>query len=139
MKDYASNPKYFLGLPCIHHHAGWRYKKHRNCVVCTLTRAKAHSITRHTRRTLDQASRPMPTNCECCGDARGAAKLHYDHDHRSGIFRGWLCGNCNRGIGQLGDTIGGLEAALIYLRASDATHLFKGSHPTEAEHPQEHG
>ncbi len=61
---------------------------------------------------------PCPGHCECCGSLqpKSVGTFHEDHDHDTGVFRGWLCGNCNRGIGYLGDTIEGLEKALAYLK-----------------------
>ena len=39
-----------------------------------------------------------------------------DHTHDgSNTFRGWLCSNCNRGIGALGDDVHGVLNALNYL------------------------
>ncbi len=68
-------------------------------------------------RGLPEPTRPMPTNCECCEkpDLVLSATLHLDHDHANGKFRGWLCGPCNRAIGQLGDTVDGVRRALEYL------------------------
>lgn len=59
--------------------------------------------------------------CDICGRPPGetgrGARLHIDHDHnRPGVFRGWLCSNCNRGIGYLGDDPSRLESAAGYLR-----------------------
>lgn len=51
--------------------------------------------------------------CEICGVE---GKVHWDHDHETGKFRGWLCVKCNTGLGKLGDNIEGLERALAYLR-----------------------
>lgn len=42
--------------------------------------------------------------------------LHVDHDHRTGKVRGLLCGQCNRGIGSLGDSIETLDRAIEYLK-----------------------
>jgi hypothetical protein len=39
-----------------------------------------------------------------------------DHDHKTKKVRGLLCGNCNKGLGLLGDSIESLEDALNYLR-----------------------
>jgi Recombination endonuclease VII len=64
------------------------------------------------QRGLPEPTRPQPLLCECC-EKRIAT--HLDHDHKTGRFRGWLCGNCNRGIGQLGDDIHGLQRAMGYL------------------------
>lgn len=42
--------------------------------------------------------------------------LSLDHDPTSGQFRGWLCHNCNVGLGYLGDSVEALAAALDYLK-----------------------
>jgi hypothetical protein len=64
-------------------------------------------------------TRPEPRNCECCGASPKAEHhgLHLDHDHQTGAFRGWLCGRCNSAIGLLGDTIEGVDRAIVYLRS----------------------
>lgn len=41
--------------------------------------------------------------------------LCFDHDHETGVFRGWLCHNCNKAIGLLGDTVEGVKKAVRYL------------------------
>lgn len=43
------------------------------------------------------------------------AKAHLDHSHKTGRVRGYLCGNCNRGMGYLGDSIENLRSAILYL------------------------
>jgi len=69
--------------------------------------------------------RPTPTRpcsdfCECCGGPpNGSGKLHEDHDHITGKFRGWLCGKCNAGIGFLSDCADGVAKALTYLNRSE--------------------
>ena len=57
---------------------------------------------------------PKPDNCDCCGKPL-KAKACYDHDHETGEFRGWLCYNCNSGIGALGDNLEGVLKAVQYL------------------------
>jgi len=51
--------------------------------------------------------------CDCCG--KKTDKLRLDHDHITEQFRGWLCDNCNTGIGRLGDNIEGVKKAIAYL------------------------
>ena len=38
-----------------------------------------------------------------------------DHDHVTGAFRGWLCHDCNRAIGNFKDNIPRLKKAIEYL------------------------
>ena len=69
-----------------------------------------------------EATRLQPEFCECCGRAK---KLKFDHDHdhdhdhnhdhSTEKFRGWLCDQCNTGIGKLGDNLVGLQRAVDYL------------------------
>jgi ssDNA-binding Zn-finger/Zn-ribbon topoisomerase 1 len=39
-----------------------------------------------------------------------------DHNHDSKTFRGWLCNNCNIGLGKFYDKVENLERAITYLR-----------------------
>ena len=59
---------------------------------------------------------PEGTPCDCCGRPMLKKEIQFDHDHITSTFRGWICRRCNGGIGQLGDTIEGLEIALEYLK-----------------------
>jgi hypothetical protein len=59
-------------------------------------------------------ARPTSAVCECCGKPPGKRKLHLDHDHTNGRFRGWLCVRCNTGIGLLGDSRDGILNAFRY-------------------------
>ena len=62
---------------------------------------------------------PEGTPCDCCGKPmthKGKYAMHFDHDHITEEFRGWLCKQCNVGIGQLGDSIEGVIRALEYLK-----------------------
>jgi len=58
---------------------------------------------------------PAPAVCEQCHKPPGKRALCVDHDHKTGEFRGWLCGKCNSGLALLGDNIEGLIAAFVYL------------------------
>ena len=55
------------------------------------------------------------TACACC---HRIDVLLCDHDHASKDFRGWICKNCNSGLGLLGDSEQGLRLALAYLERS---------------------
>lgn len=50
--------------------------------------------------------------CQICDRV---TDLHYDHDHTTGLFRGWLCPQCNRAIGLMQDDPQRLRKAAEYL------------------------
>lgn len=56
--------------------------------------------------------RPEPMHCELCGGTNTRA-MCADHDHQTGVFRGWLCDPCNRGLGFL------RENPVVLARAAD--------------------
>jgi hypothetical protein len=73
-------------------------QKHRTSVVAKLKQKHEH---------------PSPGYpCECCGRI---SKLFLDHEHGTDKFRGWICRECNSGIGMLSDSAEGLRRALAYL------------------------
>lgn len=67
----------------------------------------------HKRRLVEQqqgmcaiCSQPTPTLC-------------VDHDHSTGVVRGLLCHNCNKGLGLFGDNVRYLTKAIEYLKSVD--------------------
>lgn len=58
---------------------------------------------------------PVRTNkngCEICGDTD---KIVFDHDHKTGKHRGWICTNCNIMLGYAKDNPAVLIAGAKYL------------------------
>lgn len=58
--------------------------------------------------------------CEICGKEepkRNTNKLCLDHDHITGEFRGFLCSECNSGLGKFKDSVENLEKAIQYLES----------------------
>jgi hypothetical protein len=136
--------KYFTGRPCKHGHITVRDVASRGCMTCTMVRARIWKSKSPTYRAVraagmressrknpqknrdlwirlrmkqlsDANARPKPSVCECCGRAPGVRGLHFDHDHETGLFRGWICFRCNTAIGKLGDTLEGARRAVAYL------------------------
>lgn len=56
-----------------------------------------------------------------CAICRGAprARLHIDHNHGTGKYRGLLCDNCNIGLGHFKDSPALLAKAIEYLKRAD--------------------
>jgi hypothetical protein len=68
--------------------------------------------------TIDELESAFKGRCEICGvlESDLSQRLHVDHDHVSGNFRGFLCGKCNRMLGYADDNKAILEKAIDYLK-----------------------
>jgi len=90
--------------------------------LCCLNLKQSYGITTPER---DKLLTKQDNKCACCGSpisflsktggGSGKHSANVDHDHFTGKVRGILCGNCNTGIGKLGDNIQGIKQALEYL------------------------
>lgn len=55
--------------------------------------------------------------CDICQrEPKSISELHLDHDHVTGRIRGFICTNCNRGLGYFQDDQPRLIQAIAYLR-----------------------
>jgi hypothetical protein len=91
---------------------------------------------KHVRRLYKTAGPPV-MSCEIC---HSSGRVVLDHDHETGAFRGWLCRECNQGLGKLGDNIEGLRRALAYLERSSAAHSgLGGEERARSRSPRNHG
>ncbi|MGK2947781.1 MAG: endonuclease domain-containing protein [Acidimicrobiales bacterium] len=84
----------------------------RQCGDCSLANARVHRGVAREHAGLRPAE---DQRCEICAGDGGPRGLYLDHDHATGLFRGWLCGPCNTAIGCLRDDPGLLRAAQRYL------------------------
>jgi hypothetical protein len=71
--------------------------------------------------TADEADQILAAqNGRCAICSRPApdrlASMHLDHDHETGRIRGFLCLDCNQGLGKMRDSPDLLLRALVYLR-----------------------
>lgn len=60
----------------------------------------------------------LGNSCNICGALTGNGRgyqLSIDHDHKTDIVRGLLCGHCNVGIALFKDSPELLRAAALYL------------------------
>jgi len=62
------------------------------------------------------AGRKKPRYCEICGRE---GKIVYDHNHKTGNFRGWICNQCNIALGMVGDNPKILILLSEYLKNSN--------------------
>lgn len=58
------------------------------------------------------AGRSKPEICEICG-RKGI--ICFDHCHKTGKFRGWICSNCNKSLGLMEDNTQYLQLSINYL------------------------
>ena len=100
------------------------FSKHKNRVDGLDTRCK-QCLKKHSklRSKLHKAAPPKPELCQCCGKVPFKNKWCLDHDHDDNSFRGWICENCNWGLGQLGDTLESITKAMNYLLAAKINNL----------------
>lgn len=73
---------------------------------------EAHRVAQRLRDS-GRHGKPNTKHCEICGEE---TKLVYDHDHQTGLHRGWLCASCNKMLGFAKDNTAILQAAISYLK-----------------------
>ncbi len=66
------------------------------------------------------AGRSKPMRCEVCGSL---GRICFDHDHKTGQFRGWICVGCNSALGYVKDNPELLILLADYLRRTAAKGL----------------
>jgi hypothetical protein len=108
-KDPETRRAYFKRIDALPHRKNARNLRRYEVMPQTLKRFQE---LREAVR-LEWATRPRPQACEIC-DGK-TKQLHCDHDHKTGKFRGWICGNCNRALGLVKDNPKTLERMVTYL------------------------
>jgi len=104
-----------------------QFPKHRahhdsRCFICKKIHAQEIKALKK-----DPLTPSKPNKCDCCGrpdvggkmlGLRKQVGLCLDHSYDENgkpYFRGWLCIQCNSGIGYLGDTLEAVKRAITYL------------------------
>jgi hypothetical protein len=85
------------------------------CKKCT---SKANKDLRKAKKLAgNPLTPPLGTPCDLCSKVH-KKPLCFDHDHKTLVHRGWLCQNCNQGLGRLGDSIESIQRALNYVKGN---------------------
>ena len=86
---------------------GGRQLRKLTCKTCRSKQTKTRN------QLLKIHKKPDRAVCPICQREREDIVL--DHDHSTGEFRGWLCNDCNSGLGKFGDCPEFLWRAIEYL------------------------
>ncbi len=69
------------------------------------------------------AGRPRPEICELCSERSKQSYSNvytvFDHNHKTGKFRGWICDRCNKVLGLVYDDKILLEKMIVYLKKGE--------------------
>ena len=106
-----------------------RYEKtghgyHRKiCMSCRSARKRTRRIPRQFGMSYQELliiKEDQDYKCAICGvhEENTTKRLAIDHDHTTGLVRGYLCNSCNRGIGLLKDDPNVMRSAIEYLERS---------------------
>lgn len=93
-----------------------RWRKQNAVYVTTYRSIYHHKVTEQL------AGRPRPKYCEVCRETSNKA-LCFDHDHKTGLFRGWLCHRCNFVLSYTNDTTKILLALANYLTKPKGSYV----------------
>lgn len=79
------------------------------------------------RRQQQQSQRSKPGHCDICGDDKH--RIVFDHCHQRGVFRGWICNQCNIALGCVRDDPNILRKLIAYLERTKNLILPQGTLP----------
>lgn len=121
-KDPEKRKAYHRAYQKEHRHL-WPEKKDEANARSKDWKARNKDKVRTYRRRQDglpEPTRPCPEFCEICAGLPGKKAMCLEHCHVTGKFRGWVCNECNRGLGLLGDDLASIEKVLAYLKRANA-------------------
>ena len=84
-------------------------RKH-TCNTCRNRQSQVRARLHRENRKPDHLRCPI-----CHNHVSGSKNIVLDHDHDTDEFRGWLCNDCNNGLGKFNDNADMLKRAIKYL------------------------
>jgi hypothetical protein len=124
MTDRKSCRECEIEKPIVNFEMSGRGYRRNICMACRSARKR----TRRSARTYAMSYQELlmikeaqDYRCAICSvhEENVTKSLAIDHDHETGRVRGYLCNNCNRGIGLLKDNAEILSKAVEYLNKSE--------------------
>lgn len=101
----------------------WQRSWHNNYRIGKeeLFRVRGRNNNRLLREKKFGVSYPTWWLCDICSVPISFSKgeIHLDHDHKTNLFRSWLCRTCNLGVGYL-NTVELLKLATVWLAGKEA-------------------
>lgn len=73
---------------------------------------REYSKKNYRKKQEELTGRSKPELCELCGEK---GRICFDHNHKTGNFRGWICHRCNVVLGMVEDSCDVLEKMKDYL------------------------
>ena len=97
------------------------------CMSCRSSRKRMKRLPRQfgiSYQDLLMMKEDQDYKCAICGihEENTTKKLAVDHDHKTNRVRGYLCNNCNRGIGLLKDDVEVMKRAIVYLERTHSQY-----------------
>ena len=84
-------------------------RKH-TCNTCRNHQSQVRARLHRENRKPDHLRCPI-----CHKHVSGSKNIVLDHDHDTDEFRGWICNDCNNGLGKFNDNVDMLKRAIKYL------------------------
>lgn len=97
----------------------WYERKKKDLVYWADLQQRNRESARRFKGVVDATGERRVGNCEICGDH--SDPLYLDHDHTTGLSRGWLCNRCNRGLGAFRDNPDWLRKAAEYVENNQSS------------------
>ena len=101
---------------------GWKQKRCKKCVPTKVAyqRAVRYGLSQPAFETLLASQAGLCALCQTALHTEHINGMHVDHDHKTGVVRGLLCGECNHGMGHIERLLehSELDKVLRYLKRS---------------------